>query len=52
MNSAVHAESMGRKGGKGMRNEKEIREALKKLKDEHLRRMRDPDSYSPLGLVA
>jgi len=36
----------------GMRKEKEIREALKKLKDEHLRRMRQPDSYSPLGLVA
>ncbi len=35
-----------------MREEKEIREALKKLKDEHLRRMRQPDSYSPLGLVA
>ena len=30
-----------------MRGEKEIREALKRLKDEHLRRMRQPDSYSP-----
>jgi len=36
----------------GMREEKEIREALKRLKDEHLKRMRQPDSYSPLGLVA
>jgi len=35
-----------------MREEKEIREALKRLKDEHLKRMRQPDSYSPLGLVA
>jgi len=35
-----------------MREEKEIREALKRLKDEHLRRARDPDSYSPLALVA
>jgi len=35
-----------------MREEKEIREALKKLKDEHLKKMRQPDSYSPLGLVA
>ena len=39
-------------GGKRMRKEKEIREALKKLKDEHLKKMRQPDSYSPLGLVA
>jgi len=30
---------------KGMREEKDIREALKRLKDEHLRRMRQPDSY-------
>jgi len=36
----------------GMREEKEIREALKRVKDEHLRRMRDPDSYSPPMLVA
>ena len=36
----------------GMRQEKEIREALKKLKDERLRRARDPDSYSPPMLVA
>jgi len=36
----------------GMRGEKEIREALKRLKDEHLRRMRDPESYSTPGLVA
>ena len=35
-----------------MRGEKEIREALKRLKEEHLRRAQDPDSYSPLGLVA
>ena len=35
-----------------MREEKEIREALKRLKDEHLRRARDPDSYSPAMLVA
>ena len=35
-----------------MREEKEIREALKRLKDEHLRRMRDLDSHSPFGLVA
>ncbi len=34
-----------------MRGEKEIREALKRLKDEHLKRMRQPDSYSPTGLV-
>lgn len=35
-----------------MREEKEIREALKKLKDEHLRKMRQPDSYSTPGLLA
>lgn len=35
-----------------MRGEKEIREALKRLKDEHLRRMRQPDSYSPPMLIA
>jgi len=35
-----------------MREEKEIREALKRLKGEHLKRMRQPGSYSPLGLVA
>ncbi len=35
-----------------MREEKEIREALKRLKDEHLKRMRQPDRSSPLGLVA
>lgn len=34
-----------------MRAEKEIREALKKQKDEHLRRMRQPESYSPPSLV-
>jgi len=34
-----------------MREEKEIREALKRLKDEHLKRMRQPESYSPSGLV-
>ena len=35
-----------------MREEKEIIEALKRLKDEHSRRMRDPDSYSTPGLLA
>jgi len=35
-----------------MREEKEIREVLKRLKDERLRRARDPDSYSPPMLVA
>ena len=35
-----------------MRGEKEIREALKRLKDEHLRRMRDPDRTSPPMLIA
>ena len=35
-----------------MRDEKEIRQALKKLKDERLRRMRDPDGHSPLWRVA
>jgi len=35
-----------------MRQEKEIREALKKLKDERLRRGRQPGSYSPPMLVA
>ena len=35
-----------------MREKKEIREELKRLKDVHLRRMRQPDSYSTLGLVA
>ena len=37
---------------KVMREKKEIREALKRLKDEHLRRARDPDSYSPPMLIA
>ncbi len=37
---------------KGMIEEREIREALKRLKDEHLRRIRDPDSYSSPRLVA
>jgi hypothetical protein len=36
----------------GMRGEKEIREALKRLEDEHLRRMRQPDSYSSPMLIA
>ena len=36
----------------GMREEKEIREALKRLKDEHLRRARDLGSYSPPMLIA
>jgi len=35
-----------------MREEKEIREALKRLKDEHLRRVRQPYSYSPRELGA
>ena len=35
-----------------MRGEKEIREALKRLSDEHLKRMRQPDSYSPPMLIA
>jgi len=35
-----------------MREEKEIREALKRLEDEHLRKMREPGSYSTPGLVA
>jgi len=35
-----------------MREEKEIREALRRLKGEHLRRARDPGSYSPPMLVA
>ncbi len=34
-----------------MREEKEIREALKRLKGEHLKRMRQPESHSPPGLV-
>ena len=37
---------------KGMRGEKEIREALKRLKDENLRRMRQPESYSSLRSIA
>jgi hypothetical protein len=37
---------------KGMRQEKEMREALKRLKEGHLRRMRHPESYSSPGLVA
>uniref|UniRef100_A0A6M3MFZ8 Uncharacterized protein n=1 Tax=viral metagenome TaxID=1070528 RepID=A0A6M3MFZ8_9ZZZZ len=35
-----------------MRKEKEIREALKRLKEEHLRRLRDSGSHSSFGLVA
>ena len=35
-----------------MREEKEIREALKRLKDEHLKKVRQPDSYSPPMLIA
>ena len=35
-----------------MRQEKEIREALKRLKDERLRRAREPGSYSPPMLIA
>ena len=35
-----------------MREEKEIREALKRLKDEHLRRMKLTGSYPSLWLVA
>lgn len=44
MNSVAYAKSMGRKGREGMREKKEIKEALKRLKDEHLRRMREPSS--------
>jgi len=36
----------------GMREEKEIRETLKRLKEEHLRIVRQPGSYSPLWSVA
>jgi len=35
-----------------MRTEKEIREVLKRLKDERLRRGREPGSYSPPMLIA
>lgn len=35
-----------------MREEKQIRKELKNLNDEHLRRMRDQDSYSPRTLIA
>ena len=35
-----------------MRGEKEIREALKRPKDEHLRRMRQLGSYSTPMLIA
>ena len=35
-----------------MREEKEIRETLKRLKEEHLRIVRQPGSYSPLRRVA
>jgi len=35
-----------------MRQEKEIREALKNLKEERLRRLRDPGSYSSRELLA
>jgi len=35
-----------------MREEREIRMALKRLKDDHLKRMRQPDSYSTLTLIA
>jgi len=34
-----------------MREEKEIREALKKLKDEHLRGMRQPRVFSIIGML-
>lgn len=40
------------RGGEGMREEKEIREALKRLKGEQLRRMQAPGSYSSRELVA
>ena len=36
----------------GYREEKEIKEASRKLKDEHLGRIRDPGSYSSPRLVA
>jgi hypothetical protein len=35
-----------------MREEREIREALKRLKDERLRKMREPSSYAIPQLVA
>ena len=35
-----------------MREEKEIREALMRLKDEHLRRMRQLAGHSPSMLIA
>ncbi len=35
-----------------MRGEKATREALKRLKDERLKRMRQPDSYSTPMLIA
>ena len=35
-----------------MRDEKEIKEALKRLKEERLRRGRQPGSYSPPMLAA
>jgi len=35
-----------------MREEKEIREALKRLKDEHLRKMRQQGTYSTHTMVA
>jgi len=40
------------KDGEGMREEKEIREALKKLKEEHLRRMREPGGHATAKLMA
>ncbi len=54
MRSVVKTKRKGGKpkGEKRMREEKEIREALKRLKDEHLRRIRDPDSYPSPRLVA
>lgn len=34
-----------------MRGEKEIRETLKRLKEEHLRRMQQPGTYATHGMV-
>ena len=35
-----------------IRGEKEIKEALKKLRNEHLKRVRQPGNYSPPALIA
>ena len=48
----VHPVTGSSQRREGMREEKEIREALKRLKTEHLRRMREQGSRSSLWLVA